>query len=238
MELGGGIMATVVEKSVPPLVAGDKLTRAEFLRRWEAHPEIKNAELIGGIVYMASPVSVEHGDMDGDVGTWLGTYKAATPGTASGHNKTSFLLEDMPQPDLNLRILPEFGGSSFVKGRYLTGIPELLAEICRPSTTHDLHVKLDLYQAAKVPEYLAILLFEREIRWHVLVNDRYQTLTPDADGLLRSRTFPGLWLDGNALLAGNTQQVLTRLQEGLNSAEHKDFVAKLAASRTANTPRE
>jgi Uma2 family endonuclease len=238
MEPGGRIMATVVEKSVPPLVAGDKLTRAEFLRRWEAHPEIKNAELIGGIVYMASPVSVEHGDMDGDVGTWLGTYKAATPGTASGHNTTSFLLEDMSQPDLNLRILPEFGGSSFVKGRYLNGIPELLAEICRSSTTHDLHVKLDLYQASKVPEYLAILLFEREIRWHVLVNDRYQTLTPDADGLLRSRTFPGLWLDGNALLAGNTQQVLARLQDGLNSPEHKDFVAKLAARKTANAPRE
>src|SRR5260370_10407939 len=113
MELGRRIMATAIEESVPPLGAGDKLTRAEFLRRWEAHPEIKNAELIGGIVYMASPVSVEHGDMDGDVGTWLGTYKAATPGTASGHNTTSFLLEDMPQPDLNLRILPEFGGSSF-----------------------------------------------------------------------------------------------------------------------------
>jgi hypothetical protein len=148
------------------------------------------------------------------------------------------LLENLPQPDWNLRILPEFGGTSFVNNEYLTGTPELLAEICRSSTTHDLHVKLDLYQAAKIPEYLAILLFEREIRWHVLVNDRYQTLTPDADGLLRSRTFPGLWLDGNALLAGNTQEVLTRLQDGLNTAEHKDFVAKLAARRTANAQRE
>src|SRR5260370_11775547 len=97
MELGRRIMATAIEESVPPLVAGDKLTRAEFLRRWEADPEIKNAELIGGIVYMASPVSAEHGDMDGDVGGWLFTYKMATPGTACGHNTTSSLLDDTPQ---------------------------------------------------------------------------------------------------------------------------------------------
>src|SRR5260370_13068226 len=121
MELGRRIMATAIEESVPPLNAGDKLTREEFLRRWEAHPEIKNAELIGGIVYMASPVSVEHGDMDGDVGGWLAVYKAATPGTASGHNTTSFLLDDTPQPDVTLRILSEFGGGSWIEDKYLAG---------------------------------------------------------------------------------------------------------------------
>jgi hypothetical protein len=114
------IMATAFDMRVPPLTAGDKLTRAEFLRCWEAHPEIKNAELIGGIVFMPSPVSVEQGDMDGDVGCWLGTYKAATPGTASGHETTSFLLEDTPQPDNNLRILPEYGGGSWVEDKYIS----------------------------------------------------------------------------------------------------------------------
>jgi len=222
-------MATV---EVPPLDTGDKLTREEFLRRWEAHPEIKNAELIGGIVYMASPVSVEHGDMDGEVGGWLYTYKVATPGTASGHSITSFLLEDTPQPDWNLRILPEYGGSSSVQGRYLRGIPELLVEISRSSASYDLHVKLDLYQAAKIPEYLAVLLVEREIRWHILVNGEYQLLTPDADGVLRSRIFPGLWLDGQALLAGNSQQVIACLQDGRRSPEHQRFVAELASRRT------
>jgi len=226
-------MSTAIEQRIPPLVAGDKLTRAEFLRRWEAHPEIKNAELIGGIVYMSSPVSAEHGDMDGDVGGWLFTYRMATPCTACGHNTTSFLLDDTPQPDINLRILPEYGGSSWVEGKYLGGVPELLAEICRSSASYDLHVKLDLYQAARIPEYLAILLFEQEVRWHVLVDGQYQLLPPDPDGLLRSRVFPGLWLDGKALLAGNMQQVLARLQEGLHSPEHERFVAELASRKKA-----
>jgi hypothetical protein len=229
-------MSTTVKQRIPELAAGDKLTRAEFLRRWEAHPEIKKAELIGGIVYMPSPVSFEHGVMDGDVGTWLGTYRAATPGTDSGHNTTSFLLADTPQPDNFLCILPEYGGSSWVEDKYLGGRPELLAEISRSSASYDLHVKLELYQAAGVPEYLAILLYEEEVRWHVLVNGQYQLLSPDRDGLFRSRIFPGLWLDSKALLARNLQQVLARLQEGLNSPEHKQFVAELARRKAAGAP--
>jgi hypothetical protein len=220
-------MATVTEQQAPPLQQGDKLTREEFLRRWEANPEIQNAELIGGIVYMSSPVSVEHGDRDGDVGTWLGVYRAATVGTASGHNTTSFLLDDTAQPDLNLRILPEYAGGSWVEGKFLHGVPEMLAEICASTAAYDLHVKLDLYEAAKVPEYLAVVLFEREIRWHALVDGTYQTIPPGPDGIWRSRVFPGLWLDGAALLKGDMPRVLAVLQQGLKSAEHEAFVADL-----------
>ncbi|HEV7223809.1 MAG TPA: Uma2 family endonuclease [Pirellulales bacterium] len=224
-------MTIDIDQRVPPLAAGDKLTREQFLRRWEGHSEIKNAELIGGIVYMASPVSIQHGEMDGRVGAWLGVYEAATPGTSHVHNSTLFLQDDIPQPDINLRILPECGGGSWVEDDYLHGAAELLVEICRSSASYDLHVKYDLYQAARVPEYLAVLLYEKEIRWHVLAGDAYQLLSPDADGLWRSRVFPGLWLDGPALLAGDMSRVLDRLQTGLKSPEHQQFVARLAARR-------
>jgi Uma2 family endonuclease len=220
-------MASATDERIPPLAVGDRLSRAEFLLRWGADPEIKCAELIGGIVYLPSPVTVEHGDTEGDLGTWLGVYEAATPATAGGHDTTSFLLDDTPQPDINLRIVPEHGGTSWVEDGYLHGVPELLAEVCRSSAAYDLHAKLELYQAAKVPEYLAVLVYEQEIRWHILVAGRYQILTPDADGLWRSRIFPGLWLDGTALLAGELKQVLARLDQGLQSAEHHDFVARL-----------
>lgn len=198
------------------------------MRRWEAHPEIKNAELIGGMVFMASPVSIQHGDTHGDVGTWLGVYKAATPGTGSANSATSYLLDDVPQPDLNLRILSEYGGGSWVEDKYLHGIPEFLAEISLSSASYDLHVKLNLYQASKIPEYLALLLYEQEIRWHILVDGKYQILPPDPDGVWRSRVFPGLWLAGSALLGGDMSHVLAKLQEGLSSAAHRAFVAELA----------
>jgi Putative restriction endonuclease len=227
-------MATIVQEPIPPLGSGDRLTRQEFLRRWEAHPEIKLAELIGGIVYMPSPVSAHHGDMEGKVGTWLGVYEAATPGTVSGHNTTSFFLDDTPQPDHNLRILPEYGGTSRVKDGYLAGIPEFLCENCRSSASYDLHVKLELYEATGIPEYLAVLLYEKEIRWHTLIKGKYQVLPPDADGVWRSRVFPGLWLDGEALLEGNLQQVLNRLHQGLETSEHRRFVEELANRKAAH----
>lgn len=225
-------MATV-ELRVPPLAAGDKLTRDEFMRRWEAHPEIKLAELVGGLVFMPSPVTVDHAEVDGGAGTWLGVYQAATAGTAFGHNATSYLLEDAPQPDVYLRILPEFGGTSWVEGGYLHGIPELLTEVSRSSASYDLHLKLVLYEAAKIPEYVVILLYEQEIRWHILVHDRYAQMPPDADGVWRSRIFPGLWLDGKALLAGDLARVLARVQQGLQSPEHRQFVTELAARKAA-----
>lgn len=222
-------MAIVTD--VPPLRAGDQLTREEFLRRWNASPSIKRAELIEGIVYMPSPVSVEHGRMERWITGWLALYQAATPGTDGENNATSFMLEDTPQPDLNLRILRERGGGSWAEDHYLHGVPELVAEVCASSASYDLHQKFDLYQSTGIPEYLAVLVLEREIRWHVLADGRYKLLTRDADGLLRSRVFPGLWLDGKALLAGDLRQVLDRLGAGLNSDEHASFVAQLAARR-------
>ena len=46
----GGDTATL------PLENGDRLTRAEFERRYAAMPRLKKAELIEGIVYVPSPV--------------------------------------------------------------------------------------------------------------------------------------------------------------------------------------
>ena len=90
------------------------------------------------------------------MGTWLGVYAATTPGCKSGHNLTNFLLGDIPQPDVNLLILPEWGGATWVEGKYLHGAPELLAEISDTSARRDLTIKYDLYQKAGVKEYIVV----------------------------------------------------------------------------------
>lgn len=224
-------MATV---EAPPLVNGMKLSRQEFLRLWDMHPDISRAELIAGIVYMPSPLSLEHGYSEDDVGGWLFTYRVNTPGTDSGCNATTLLLEDSPQPDRHLRILPECGGRSWVEGKYLAGPAELMTEVCVSSAIYDLHQKYDLYEAAGVQEYLAILMYEQEIRWHRLEDGRYQILQPEADGIHRSRVFPGLWLDGQALLKRDMPKVLAVLQTGLASAEHQAFVQQLAKPKNTH----
>lgn len=222
----------VVEQAAPELVTGDYLSRDEFLRRWKATARIKRAELIGGIVYMPSPVSVKHGDAEHHVSTWLGVYEAATPGCRGSDNATWLMgEEDAPQPDTSLRILPEYGGQSHMEGEFAAGAPEFLTEVCVSSTAYDLHQKLDLYQAAGVLEYLAVLMREQEVRWHQLVDGRFEVVPAPADGVYRSAIFPGLWLDAAALLAGDLARVLSVLQHGLNSPEHAQFVAQLAQRR-------
>lgn len=224
-------MATV-ELAVEPLIAGDHLMGEEFLRRWEARPEIKRAELIGGVVYKPSPLGAEHGQRNSNASCWLGHYAAHTPSCDTAQNATWFMLRDAPQPDCNLRILRECGGSSWIEGDYFHGAPELIAETCRSSTSNDLHQKKDLYAAAGVTEYVTILLREREVRWHRLVGPEYQTFLMPPDGIVRSVVFPGLWLAAAALLAGNMLRVLEVLDQGLKSADHAAFVARLAKSRS------
>jgi hypothetical protein len=219
-------MATVAQET-PLLIPGDNLSRDDFLRIWEMRSDVKHAELIGGVVFMPSPTSTEHGDCESDVGTWVGYYRTYTPGCASGHNTSCFLLEDLPQPDLNLRILPEYGGRSYGRDNLLAGLPEFFSEVCRSSVVYDLHQKKDLYEQAGVPEYLAILIAEKEIRWHLLEDDAYRLMRPGRDGVFRSRAFPGLWLNGAALLRGDMPKVLETLQAGIASEEHAAFVRKL-----------
>src|SRR5689334_8753025 len=96
---------------VPLLENGDHLTQAEFHRRYKEYPEDVKAELIGGIVYIASPLRVFHGSYHPKLAVPFWHYMVATPGTELLDNATMILGEDNePQPDLSLRILSEWGG--------------------------------------------------------------------------------------------------------------------------------
>src|SRR5262245_22611124 len=47
---------------LPPLEAGDHLAQATFHARYEAMPPDFRAELIGGVVFVPSPIRLEHGE--------------------------------------------------------------------------------------------------------------------------------------------------------------------------------
>jgi Uma2 family endonuclease len=225
-------MATA-EQPIPPLAEGQRLTRDEFLRRWEAMPHLKRAELIGGVVYMPSPLSRDHGRADGRLATFLGHYAAATPGCEIALCATWLLLDDSPQPDNALLILPEYGGTTNMEGKFFAGPPELVAETSLSRKKYDLRQKLELYQKAGIPEYVTILPEKEEVRWHRLVDGVYQVMAADDDGLLRSKVFPGLWLDPATLFRGLFGDVLLSLNQGLRSPEHAAFVDRLARQKAA-----
>jgi Uma2 family endonuclease len=213
---------------LPPLQNGDHLTAEDFERRYDAMPDLKKAELIEGVVFMGSPVSTdEHGAPEGKVGTWLGVYEAFTPGTQSAHNATLRLdKQTVPQPDVLLRILPEFGGRTTTKDGYVVGGPELTTEVSASSASHDLHQKLQVFWRHGVQEYIVWRVWDHAIDWFIRGENQFERLTPDR-GIYQSRAFPGLWLDAEALLAGNMVQVLAVLQQGLATPEHTALCARL-----------
>jgi Uma2 family endonuclease len=215
---------------------GMHLTGPEFLRRYEASPEIKKAELVQGIVYMASPLRMDgHADPDSLITTWLRIYKIATPGTKSGANPTVRLgRDDIPQPDSILMILPEFGGQSHVDSSgYLTGAPEFVAEIAASSASMDAREKFESYRRAGVLEYLLWRTEDEKLNWWFLDKEEYQPLPVGEDGIIRSKIFPGLWLDTQALLVGNDMQVIETLRRGLTTSEHRAFCQQLERARSA-----
>ncbi len=216
--------------SPPPLENGDRLTRAEFERRYEAMPEKKKAELINGVVYMSSPVRFRaHGRPHVLLLTWLGTYSALTPGVLCADNTTVRLGADSePQPDALLRLEPEAGGRSQISADdYVEGAPELLAEIAASSASYDLHDKMDVYCRNGVQEYVVWRVYDEQLDWFALRDGEYIRLMPDESGVISSRVFPGLRLALSALLAGNAAQVVAELQKGLGTTEHAAFVARL-----------
>jgi Uma2 family endonuclease len=213
---------------IPELHTGDRLTRAEFERRYSAMPNVKKAELVEGVVYMPSPVSNNHSGPHFDIIGWLAVYRAATPGVQGGDNGTVRLdLENEPQPDAFLRIAPECGGRSRVDDDYVAGPPELIVEVSVSSVSIDLHDKLHAYQRNGVCEYLVWRVWDAAIDWFGLREDRFERLPLTEAGHYRSEVFPGLWLDPAALLRGDIAQVFAVLQQGIASPDHAAFVARL-----------
>jgi hypothetical protein len=220
------------KKPLPPLENGDHLDQKTFHNRYEAMPDAR-AELIGGIVYMASPLKLDHGRHGIRVIRWLGEYEEATLGTEALENVTHILGPDSEtQPDVALRIVPECGGqTSFDKRGYLTGGSELITEISHSTESIDLNAKKDDYERAGVLEYVVVALRTKKVFWFVRKHGKLKEVPPDADGIYRSAVFPGLWLDPAALLRRDGPGVLTVVRRGLASPEHAAFVVKLASRR-------
>jgi len=215
---------------VPRLQSGDRLSRAEFERRYEATPNLKKAELIEGVVFMPPPVAQDgHSNQHFNIIMILGIYVLATPGIEGGDNGSLRLdLDNMPQPDTFLRILESHGGQSRIDAdRYLEGAPEFVAEIAATSANYDLHDKLNVYRRSGVKEYLVWRVLDRAIDYFVLKGDNFVPLVQTKKGIFQSEVFPGLWLDPTALIARDLAKVESVMRKGLASRQHSAFVNKL-----------
>lgn len=225
-----GPTPAIVAKPIPRLQNGDRLTRVEFERRYNAMPDLKKAELIEGIVYMPSPVRfTHHAEPHATILGWLNYYRSKAPPIRIGDNATSRLDEDNePQPDAVLLLPGHMGGTSRIdEVGYISGAPDLVCEVAASSVSIDMHAKLNAYRRNGVREYLVLRTEDEEVDWFDLVDGQYQSKRLDEKGWLRSKLFPGLWLDPVALLAGDLPKLFAAVDEGAKTDDHRAFVQKL-----------
>ena len=225
-------MSSASSPPVPALANGDRLTRDKFERRYEAMPHVKKAELIEGTVYMPSPVHANsHGRPHSVTMGWLLTYDAATPGVSSYDNTTVRLdLDTEPQPDALLRTEEACGGQSRIsEDDYVEGPPELIVEVAHSSAAYDLHDKKRAYRRNGVQEYVVWQIEEERVDWFVLEEGAYISLSPDENGHVASRVFPGLVLDVGALLDADLSSVLSCVQAQIGGEAHQAFANRLDA---------
>ena len=219
--------------AVPRLEPGDRMSRAEFERRYHAMPDCKKAELIEGVVYMPSPARLRHSQPHALLMSWIVQFSIATPGTDYADNATNRLDNDNePQPDVVLFIDPVCGGQSRIsEDDYLTGPVEFVAEVSVSSLALDRGPKLRTYERHGVREYLIWRVDDNLLEWYVLRDSGFELQPLSKDGVFRSETFPGLWLNASAMLQRDGKAVMTTLNDGLSHSDHANFVTKLEQKR-------
>jgi Uma2 family endonuclease len=211
----------------PKLNNGDCMRRDEFHAAYLQMPTDYRAELIGGIVFEPSPLGWPHGANHATLIWLLKTYSKGTPGVEIGDNASVFLSDDDEvQPDITLRRSEKCGGlSKITADGYVTGPPELVVEIANSSRAIDLHLKKEVYARSGVLEYIVLCLHPQKIYWFDLQHEK--SLSPDSDGIYRSRVFPGLWIHESGLLQSDDKLTDEVLFRGLESSEHSEFAKSL-----------
>src|SRR5207248_180925 len=175
------------------------------------------------------PMRRDHGGTSRIVSGWLLYYQWKTlglPGEDGGTVKLD--AQGEPQPDHQLRIPAEMGGQTHIDDEgYITGAAELIVEIARSSRYYDLKQKKEDYERAGVRESLVVELDPNRIHWFIRRGDHFKKLPPGPDGIYRSKVFPGLWLDPEALYAEDLDRLIEVLEQGLATPQHAAFVARL-----------
>jgi Uma2 family endonuclease len=156
-----------------------------------------------------------------------------TPGVEVQGDSTAKLgPKSEVQPDCALLVDPARGGRTGADSRgYTTGCPELVVEVSSSTIRLDLGAKKKVYEEAGALEYVVFDEPHWTFHWFALVDGHFEPMPIDADGLYRSRAFPGLWLDADAFLRDDPDTVLEGLRRGLASPEHAEFVERLRQNR-------
>ena len=217
--------ANSLSSQIRPLTNGDRLSLAEFKRLYAIHTKIRKAELLEGVVYMASPPYFPHAQAQALAISWLFSYHCQTPNTlVTGRQSVELDADNEVQPDALMWIK---GDVALTDSGLVVGAPNLVVEVAASTVSYDLGVKKNVYRRNGVQEYLVFAAYEQEVFWFSLHEGTYRTIEPEQHGIYKSQRFPGLWLDSAAFWQNDTAKLLATLNNGLQSDSHSTFLTLL-----------
>ncbi len=157
--------------------------------------EDQKADLIDGVIYMASPENIEHNELLEWLTEILGPYVRARKLGRLTTSRVAYRLAThvAPEPDIAFVAASRL---HILKGGYVDGPPDLAVEFVSPeSVERDYELKRSRYEQAGVREYWIIDPDEKRATFLALGPDGKFAETPPVDSRFHSRVLPGFSLD-------------------------------------------
>ncbi len=163
----------------------------------------QKADLIDGVIYMASPDSLNADDVFGFVRGLLWSFvEAKRIGGRICGSRVAFILDRYHAPEPDIAYLRQ-DRLDEQKGKRVHGPPDLAIEItCEESRDRDHGVKKSMYETAGVREYWIIDPEQNRLDFYVLQDGKFSPVTPEEGHIFRSTVIPGFWLDTDWLTKG------------------------------------
>ena len=191
-------MSTITQ---PPPVHFDAVRRftvEEYYRLVEAGilEEDARVELLDGQIIPMAPIGPEHHWILDQLNAAFVEQRAGRFNVGPGRS-LPIRPHDVPEPDL---VLYRLGTR---RRQHLAAADVLLViEIADSTLTHDLGYKVDLYQRAKIPEYLVVDVRHQCLRIFTLIGDRYETAIV-REGKVSPQALPGVEIDVSFLFVSD-----------------------------------
>jgi Uma2 family endonuclease len=180
-------------------------------------PDGQKADLIDGVIYMASPDTRRHDRLGGWIKFLLQGYTAVNRLGEVYGSRFAFALSEFraPEPDVAFVRSERL---SLVEERRMVGGPDIAVEIVsRDSRQRDYGEKKQLYAEAGVSEYWIIDPLQQRVEFHRLHAGRYELVPLEHNRLFRSAVLEGFWLDVEWLVAKSLPNEYDILQEILRN---------------------